>query len=198
MACISACSINTLLGIWAFKVSPTRWPCCNFGFTFSVRTNKSVGWTGADDSSDGVAVLHAAGLCGVTRLGPTGVLAFGLYACISRRTVVVDFALSLNCLRWSYTGHKSISSSSRVARALRLVVPCSTRRIPGTRGRRTHRCAGLTSELARLVLSTVVIYLTLNADARHQWVSLQPNWTHTAGLVEVNAAFGASPTWLIR
>ena len=104
-----------------------------FSSTLPVRTNEGVLRTGAEDSSDGRAVLHPTVLSVVT--GPGGlarVLALVVNTGDQRPAVVIHSTLNLNWCYWSDTGHEAIAPGSGVTGALRLMVGGCTGCVLGT------------------------------------------------------------------
>jgi hypothetical protein len=98
----------------------------------------------------------------------------------------------------SYTGDKSIAARTRRTGALRLMATGRAHGALGTRAWLAHRAAGLTQEVAGLVVATIVINPALHAHARHQRAALQTRRAHAAGGMEFHAAFSTSSTWRRR
>lgn len=191
--CVPAGAFNTLVWVSTVSVSDAGGDWCHFGFTFTVRTNESVLRTGAEDSSDGRAVLHPTYLSVVTGTGGlTRVLALVVDAGNAGPAVIINPALHLHLCGLD-AGDEAIAPGANVTSALRLVVGGRAGGVLSTGPGQTDWATGLAQEVTGLVLSAVIVSATLHVDTGHQGVALQSLTTHTLRLMELYQTLGTSP-----
>ena len=96
------------------------------------------------------------------------------------------------------SSEESISSGSRITRALGVMVDASARGVLRTRVRPTHGLTRLAGEVTLLVLATVIVCPALHIDTGHQGVTLETSRAHTLGRVELNNALSSATTRPVR
>ena len=161
-------------------------------FTLSAGTDERVSRTDADDSADGRAVLHLAGLAGVAGPGGARIATLSIDAGLAGRTVAVHLAAGYHSFCWEDAGHKAVTAEPSVAAALRLVRHRCAGRVLSAGVGQTDRAAALRQEVAGLVRPTVVVSSALDCNAGDQRVALQSGAAHTAGRMELHSALGAA------